>query len=121
MLVDFKRYTCLPTVIARWAQPVPVCVTACQHLICCHPILDCVPIGCHGWCYRQKRVVVAKIPIGTERTLTVHALPVIDVGQPLMRQSTGTLVTCPPDKPTAARLNLYVSQGPILDMMPLLL
>ena len=99
----------------------PACVTAGQHLICCHPILGCVPIVCHRWCYCQKRVVVAKFSVGTERTLTVHALPMLHTSLPLMRQSTGTLVTCPPDKPIAARLNLYVSQGSIPGMMPLFL
>ena len=64
---------------------------------------------------------MAKTPVCAERTLTVHALPERDLGLPLMRQSTGTLVTCPPDKPTAGSLNLYVSQASILGMMPLLL
>ena len=96
-------------------------MTAGQHLVCCHPILGCVPIGCHSWCYCQKRVMVAKLPVGTEGTLIVHALPAIHTGQPLMRQSTGTLVTFPPDKHTTARLNLNVSNVLVSDMMPLLL
>ena len=118
---NFDNHRCCPTVSTCWAQPVPACATAGHHLICCHPILGCVPVGCSRWCHCQKQVVVAKTSIDTERTLVIHALPLTDLGQPLMRQSMGTLITCPPDAQITARMNLYVSQVLISDMMPLLL
>ena len=64
---------------------------------------------------------MAKTLVDAKRTLVVHALSTVDSGQPLMRQSTGTLVTSPPDKQVIARFNLYVCQVLVFGMMPLLL
>ena len=64
----------------------------------------------------------AKTPVTTaERTLVVHARPVIHFGQPLMQQFTGTLVTCTPDTHMTAKVNLYLMQELLVGMVPLLL
>ena len=65
-----------------------------------------VPQMGHG----QKGVVITKIPTDTERTLVIHVVPSIHIGLPLMLQSTGTLVTCPPDTLMIAGIKLYGPQ-----------
>ena len=62
---------------------------------------------------------MAQTGVGAVRALTVHFLPLIDGGQPLMQKPTGTLVTTPPDTQIAAGCDVPVSQVVILGMMPL--
>jgi len=93
--------------------------TACHDLVWSYPILGCVPVGCHSWGHGQQRVVLAQIVVCAERALTVHILPLVDGGQPLMGKPTGTLVTSPPDMQTTVGADLPVSKVLILGVMPL--
>jgi len=119
LAINFDTYHGLPAVTALWAEPMPSGMTACHDLVWSHPILGCVPVGCHSWGHRQQRVVLAQTVVGAIRALSIHILPVIDSGHPVMRMPTGTLVTTPPHTQVAASRDLIVSQILIFVMMPL--
>jgi len=93
--------------------------TACHDLVRSHLILGCVPVRCHSWGHSQERVVLAQTVVGAIRAPIVHILPVIDSGQPFMRQPTWTLVTAPPHTQITAGCDLPVSQMLVFGMMPL--
>ncbi len=63
--------------------------------------------------------MLAQIVVGAKRALTIHILPVIDGGQPFVRQPTRTLVTPPPHTQITAGCDLPVSQMLVFGMMPL--
>ena len=62
---------------------------------------------------------MAQTVVGAIGTLTVHILPGIDGGQPLMWEPTRTLVTCPPHAQVTAGFDLPVSQMLIFGVVPL--
>ena len=119
MGVNFPAYLDLPAVTTLWAEPVPAGGTACDDLVCSQPVLGCIPVRRNSWGYSQERVVLAESVVGTKRALTVHAVPIIDGGCPLMRKPTGTLVTYPPHTQTTAGCDPLVSQVLVFDMVPL--
>ncbi len=63
--------------------------------------------------------MLAQTVVGALRALTLHILPDIDGGWPLVRKPTGTLITTPPDTQIAAGCNLPVSQVLIFGTIPL--
>ena len=62
---------------------------------------------------------MAQTVVGAIRALSIHILPVIDSGHPVMPKPTGTLVTTPPHAQVAASRDLLVSQMLIVGMKPL--
>ena len=97
----------------------PAGMTACHDLVWGHPILGCIPVCRNSWGYIQERVVMAQTVVAAKRAPTVHILPVIDSGQPVMRQPTWALVTAPPHTQITAGSDLPVSQMLVFGMMPL--
>ena len=63
--------------------------------------------------------MLAQIVVGAKRALTVHIVPVIDGGHPLVQMPTRTLVTSPPHTQTTAGCDPLVSQMLIFSMVPL--
>ena len=97
----------------------PLGGTACNDLVWSESILGCVPVRCHSWGHVQQRIVLAQTVVGAIRSLIVHILPLIDGGQPFVRQPTWALVTAPPHTQITASSDLPVSQMLISGMMPL--
>ena len=62
---------------------------------------------------------MAEIVVGAKRALTVHVLPFVDAGCPLMRKPTWALVTTPPHTHITASSDPPVAQMLIFGMMPL--
>ena len=63
--------------------------------------------------------MLAQTVVGAVRASTVHILPVIDSGQPFVRQPTWALVTTPPYAQVTAGCDSPVSQMLVFGMMPL--
>ena len=57
--------------------------------------------------------------VGAKRALTVHIMPIVDGGHPLVRKPTQTLVTSPPHTLATAGRDPLVSQMLIFGMVPL--
>ena len=107
---EFVRIKSCPFVLAAIKLHHHRVITGCQGWLSDRRSVGYIPTGCHRWGHGQKGVVITKLLTDTGRTLVVHVVPGMHIGLPLMRQSTGTLVTCPPDMLMIARVNLYGPQ-----------